>query len=96
MRIIFKIIAAPFVAILTVIGAVFTFLFCVAASILGYISGIGALLAIVMFIGGQTPGGIAFLVGAFLISPFGIPAIAEWLIVKMHGLNYALRDFITS
>jgi hypothetical protein len=53
------------------------------------------LLAIVAFIAGQTTGGIACLVIAFLISPFGLPAIADWLIEKMHSLNFALRDFIT-
>ncbi len=49
----------------------------------------------VLFIGGQTLGGIVFLVLAFLISPYGIPAIAEWLVDKLHNLNFALRGFIT-
>ena len=33
------------------------------------------LLALVLFIGGQALGGVVFLVLAFLVSPFGIPAI---------------------
>ena len=48
-----------------------------------------------LFISGQTLGGIVFLVLAFLISPYGIPAIAEWLVDKLHNLNFALRGFIT-
>lgn len=44
---------------------------------------------------GQTVGGIVFLVLAFLVSPYGIPAVAEWLVDKLHSLNYALRGFIT-
>ena len=54
----------------------------------------------ILFIGGQTVGGIAFLVLAFLVlaflvSPFGVPAIAAWLVDKLHWAKFALRDFIT-
>ena len=57
--------------------------------------GVLTLLAVALFISGQTLGGIVFLVLAFLISPYGIPAIAEWLVDKLHNLNFALRGFIT-
>ena len=53
------------------------------------------LLSLILFIGGQTVGGIVFLVLAFLISPFGVPAIAAWLVDKLHWAKFALRDFIT-
>ena len=53
------------------------------------------LLSLILFIGGQTVGGIVFLVLAFLVSPFGVPAIAEWLVDKLHSAKFALRDFIT-
>lgn len=32
---------------------------------------------------------------AFLVSPFGVPAIAEWLVDKLHSAKFTLRDFIT-
>ena len=53
------------------------------------------LLSLILFIGGQTVGGIVFLVLAFLVSPFGVPVIAEWLVDKLHSVKFALRDFIT-
>ena len=53
------------------------------------------LFSLILFIGGQTVGGIAFLVLAFLVSPFGVPAIAAWLVDKLHWAKFALRDFIT-
>jgi len=53
------------------------------------------LLSLILFIGGQTVGGIVFLVLAFLVSPFGVPATAEWLVDKLHSAKFALRDFIT-
>ena len=53
------------------------------------------LLALVLFIGGQTLGGVVFLVLAYLVSPFGIPAIADWLMDRLYSLKYSLQDFIT-
>ena len=53
------------------------------------------LLALVLFIEGQTLGGAVFLVLAFLVSPFGIPAIADWLMDRLYSLKCSLQDFIT-
>ena len=93
--IVLKILAALFVVVLTILAAVVSFLFCVA----GAVCVVGCveltLLAVVLFIGGQTLGGAVFLVLAFLVSPYGIPAIADWLVERLYSLNYALRDFIT-
>jgi hypothetical protein len=96
MRIILKIIAATFVVILSVLWAVSVFLFGALSGILGFICGIGVLLSIIFFIAGLTPGGIILLVFSFLISPVGLPLIAEWLIGKLSDLNEGLKDFITT
>ena len=93
--IVLKILAAPFVVVLTILAAVVSFLFCVAGAVCVVGCVVLTLLAVVLFIGGQTVGGIVFLVLAFLVSPFGVPAIAEWLADKLHTVKFALRDFIT-
>ena len=93
--IVLKILAAPFVVVLTILAAVVSFLFCVAGAVCVVGCVVLTLLAVVLFIGGQTVGGIVFLVLAFLVSPFGVPAIAEWLVDKLHSVKFALRDFIT-
>ena len=85
--IILKILAAPVMVALSLLAAIVTFLFCVASAVC-------ELLSLILFIGGQTVGGIVFLVLAFLVSPFGVPAIAEWLVDKLHSAKFALRDFI--
>ena len=36
------------------------------------------------------------LVLAFLVSPFGLPAIGEWLLERLYGVKYALQDFMFS
>ena len=93
--IVLKILAAPFVVVLTILAAVVSFLFCVAGAVCVVGCVVLTLLAVVLFIGGQTVGGIVFLVLAFLVSPFGVPAIAEWLVDKLHSAKFALWDFIT-
>ena len=94
-RFIYQFENTPFVVVLTVLAAVVSFLFCMATAVFVVACVVLTLLAVALFISGQTLGGIVFLVLAFLISPYGIPAIAEWLVDKLHNLNFALRGFIT-
>ena len=93
--IVLKILAAPVVVALTLLAAVVSFLLCVAGAVCVVGCVVLTLLALVLFIGGQTLGGVVFLVLAFLVSPFGIPAIADWLMDRLYSLKYSLQDFIT-
>lgn len=90
MRIILKLLAAPFVLALTLLVAVLNFaswVFCA----LSFLCLIGALFALIT----GDRWGIQGLVIAFAVSPFGLPAVAEWLIDKLDSLNYSLKSFIT-
>ena len=93
--IVIKILAVPFVVALTLLVAIVSFLYCVASALCHIGCVVLTLLALVLFIGGQTLGGVVFLVLAFLVSPFGIPAIADWLMDRLYSLKYSLQDFIT-
>lgn len=93
--IVLKILATPFVVALTLIVAIVSFLYCVASALCHVGCVVLTLLALVLFIGGQTLGGVVFFVLAFLVSPFGIPAIADWLMDRLYSLKYSLQDFIT-
>ena len=48
-----------------------------------------------LFVEKDIPTGIAGLLMAFAISPFGLPALAGWLLAKLDELNSSLRGFIT-
>ena len=97
MRLIFKIFALPFLLVLSLLAAVLMFLFDVAGWFLSLSSGILAVIAVGLFVLQHQPvGGVAFLVLAFLLSPYGLPAVAEFLIGLLDELNYSLRRFITS
>ena len=53
-----------------------------------------ALAALVLFfIAGFWPG-LSWLVVAFLLSPYGLPMAAAWLVGMIGGVNGTLKDFI--
>lgn len=96
MRIIFKILAAPFVLVLTLLVAVLLFLLSLSAGLLSILASVLGLLSVLMlFVEKDISTGIAGLLMAFAISPFGLPALAGWLLAKLDELNGSLRGFIT-
>lgn len=92
MRIILKIIAAPFVLALILAVAVLSFLSCIAGALCWLACTVFVLLAACGFFAGLHTGCIAMLVLAF----FGLPAIGEWLLERLYGVKYALQDFMFS
>ena len=48
---------------------------------------------VLFFVAGFLPG-LAWLMIAFLISPYGLPLAAAWLVGIIGGANSALKDFI--
>ncbi|MDD3230704.1 MAG: CD1845 family protein [Oscillospiraceae bacterium] len=96
MRIILKILATPFVLALTLAGAILIFLHGIAGAVLDILCGLVVLISLfTLFIEKDTAYGIQGMVIAFCISPVGLPAVAEWLIVKLDDFNYSLKCFIT-
>ena len=96
MRIIFKILAAPFVLVLTLLVAVLSFLLSLSAGLLSILASMLGLLSVLkLFVEKDISTGIAGLLMAFSISPFGLPALAGWLLAKLDELNGSLRGFIT-
>lgn len=96
MRIILKIIAAPFVLALTITVAVLSFLLSLSAGVLSVLAFVlGGAGVLMLAVQGDMFNGIALLVMGFAISPFGLPALAGWLLDRLDDLNYALRSFIT-
>ena len=92
MRIILKILAAPFVLLLSLVLGVLTVLHTLTTGVLSILALIAATCGLfACTIGGDLASGIRVLIVAALISPFGLPALSEWLILKLGDLKYALR-----
>lgn len=95
MKILLKIIAIPFIIVLSITVAFLYFIFCVSewictvAAVL--LAGLGALTFIT---GGSAFNGMVLLVLGFLISPLGLRAVIEWFIDRLADLNYSLKDYV--
>lgn len=94
MRIVLKILAAPTMLLLTLTVAFCTFILMVTGVIFWILAVLVTIGAVLLFFSHQPAGGIAFLVIAFLISPYGLPALAAWFVGKLDGAKYLLQDFI--
>ena len=81
MRLIGKLLALPFMLVTGILYLVCKFLVVLSGAVLGF------------FVAGFLPG-LAWLMIAFLISPYGLPLAAAWLVGIIGGANSALKDFI--
>ena len=96
MRLILKLITAPLILFLTVLVAVLLFLFSLSSFFLTAASVIMALLGVGLFFISYPVGGGVYLGIAFLLSPYGLQAVAGVVITGLDSLNLSLRQFITS
>ena len=94
MRLIFKLLAFPFVLVTGLLYLVCKFLVIASGAVLGILSGIVFLASLVLFFTAGVWAGLAWLVIAFLISPYGLPMAAAWLVGMIGRANHALKDFI--
>ena len=94
MRLIFKLLAFPFVLVTGLLYLVCKFLVIASGAVLGILSGIVFLASLVLFFTAGVWAGLAWLVISFLISPYGLPMAAAWLVGMIGGANHALKDFV--
>ena len=94
MRLIFKLLAFPFVLVTGILYLVCKFMVIASGAVLGILSSIVFLASLVLFFTTGLWAGLSWLVIAFLISPYGLPMAAAWLVGIMGGANHALRDFV--
>jgi len=92
--VILKMLLLPVVAVLYIAVAFLSFVLIISGVILGILSVIVAIMAILMLVTSNIPGGIAFLVIAFLVSPLGLPRLAAWLIEAIGDVLGMLKSFI--
>lgn len=94
MRLVLKMLVAPFVLITGILYLFCQFILIASGTVLGILSG-GVFMAALtlLFVAGFWPG-LSWLVIAFLLSPYGIPMVAAWLVGTIGGINCGLRNFI--
>lgn len=93
MRVIFKILLFPVVLVLTVLVNVCRFLCHFSSMLLSIVAVLFFVLALsTMVLLHEVTDGIGILVLAYLISPFGIPLFASWLVEKLDDFNFMLKS----
>ena len=78
-RAFFRIALMPIVLLLSAIHFLLALLLVLSTRVLAIISSLGVTLSLLLFVTGDYRNGGIFLLLAWLISPIGLPLIAEWL-----------------
>ena len=94
LKLILKIVTAPVVLLLTLAIWICVGLVYVSGLVLGLLSTVIALLGVAVLITYSPQNGLILLVIAFLISPFGLPKLAFWLLGKVQDLKFAIQDLV--
>ena len=94
LKLILKIVIAPVILLLTLAIWICVGLVYVSGLVLGLLSTMIALLGVAVLVTYSPQNGLILLVIAFLISPFGLPKLAFWLLGKVQALKYAIQDLV--
>lgn len=93
MRLLFKIILFPITLVLSIVIAACRFVCDCSGALLGVISVLIFTLALLTLILLKDPtGALSAAIIAFVISPYGIPKLAEWFVDRLDDLNYAIKS----
>ena len=94
LRLMLKIVAAPVILLLTLAIWICVGLVYVSGLVLGLLSMVVVLLGVAVLVTYSPQNGLTLLVIAFLISPFGLPKLAFWLLGKVQDLKFAIQDLV--
>lgn len=94
LKLLLKILVAPVILALTLFVWLCAGLVYLSGLVLGLISMVIALLGVAVLLTCSLQNGIILLVMAFLISPYGLPMAAIWLLGKVQDLKFAIQDKI--
>ena len=94
LKLILKIVIAPVILLLTLAIWICVGLVYVSGLVLGLLSTVIALLGVAVLVTYSPQNGLILLVIAFLLSPFGLPMLAFWLLGKVQDLKFLVMDVV--
>lgn len=92
MKLILKILAAPLVLTLTLAVWLFAAALHLSSFVFGLAGALLGLLGVAVLLTTSVQNGILLLVIAFLVSPYGLPMAAVWMVGQVQRLKYAIQD----
>ena len=94
-RLVLKVAFAPVVLALMLFIWICAGIVFLSSMVLGLVSAGLCLLAVaLLLLCGSVEGFVIYLFLAFLASPFGLPTAAFWLLGKVQGVQYMIRDAV--
>ena len=94
LKLLLKIVMVPVILALTLFVWICVGIVYVSGLVLVLISMVIALLGVAVLLTCSLQNGIILLVMAFLISPYGLPMAAIWLLGKVQDLKFAIQDLV--
>ena len=94
LKLLLKIVMVPVILALTLFVWICVGIVYVSGLVLVLISMVIALLGMAVLLTCSLQNGIILLVMAFLISPYGLPMAAIWLLGKVQDLKFAIQDLV--
>ena len=93
-RFIFKMCLTPVVMLLTAIIFLMALILAISTRAFAIISSLGITFSLLLFVTGDYRNGGIFLLLAWLISPIGLPLIAEWLWKGLDNIRGLMWRFV--
>ena len=94
LKLLLKIAMAPVILALTLFVWICVGIVYIYGLVLGLISMVVALLGVAVLITYSPQNGIILMGIAFLISPYGLPMAAIWLLGKVQDLKFSIQDLV--
>ena len=92
MKLLLRIILSPIILILSMLIALSKFIVTIGGTVLGLLSFLVILGALACFVQSEVKLGIEALIIAFLISPYGLPKIAMWMVAYLEYGKEKLKE----
>lgn len=94
MRLILKLLFTPVIVVLAMAIWLCKFALSFSAWFFGILGTIFAILGLAILLLESAVNGIIVLIFAFLVSPFGVPMLAAWMIGQLQRLRFFIQDAI--
>mgnify|MGYP001310667722 CR=1 FL=1 len=91
MKFVLKILLSPVILALWLLVGVCKICIQCTAWVVGLVTFLSGAFAVMLFLTGDTKNGLIMLVVTFLISPFGLPMLAVWLLGQVQRLRFAIQ-----
>ena len=94
LKLILKIMIAPVILLLTLAIWICVGMVYVSGLVLSLFSMVFVLLGVGVLMTYSPQNGLILLVIAYLLSPFGLPKLAFWMLGKVQDLKFAIQDLV--